>query len=168
MRARVRTGMSICLAAVVASTMTACSDTDRSGARFCGELSATIAELVGPLTTSDQIGDLVDRYESLDGITPLAIRDDWHVLTELLRTAENVDLDDPRSRQDLADAAYKAERSAREVARWVESTCGIDMPDVFGVEGPDTTVATTTPVTTTTPVANTPVAPESTAPTVAP
>jgi hypothetical protein len=64
------------------------------------------------------------------------------VITELLRAAEDVDLEDPRSRQDLADAAYTAERSAREVARWVESTCGVAMPDVIGVEGPDTTLAT--------------------------
>lgn len=121
-----------------------CSDPDRSGARFCGELSTKVAGLSGPLTTSNDIGDLVDRYESLDDITPLAIRDDWHTITELLRSAEDVDLADPRSRQDLADAAYKAERSAREVARWVESTCGIAMPDVIGVEGPDPVTTTTT------------------------
>ena len=67
-----------------------------------------------------------------------------------MKAAENVDFEDPRSRQDLADAAYTAERSAREVARWVESTCGVAMPDVIGVEGPDTTVATTVPVIVTT------------------
>jgi hypothetical protein len=138
------------LAVVIASTMTACSDTDRSGARFCGELSESITGLSGPLSTSNEIGDLVDRYEKLDDITPLAIREDWHVITELLRAAEDVDLEDPRSRQDLADAAYTAERSAREVARWVESTCGVAMPDVIGVEGPDTTLATS--VSTTVPI----------------
>ena len=116
----------------------------RSGARFCGELSESITGLSGPLSTSNDIGDLVDRYEKLDDITPLAIREDWHVITELLRAAEDVDLEDPRSRQDLADAAYTAERSAREVARWVESTCGVAMPDVIGVEGPDTTTIPTT------------------------
>jgi hypothetical protein len=123
----------------------ACSDTDRSGAHFCGELSTKVDGLNGPISSSDDIGDLVNRYESLDAITPLAIRDDWHAITELLRSAEDVDYEDPRSRQDLADAAYKAERSARNVASWVESTCGIAMPDVIGVEGPDTTTA---PVTT--------------------
>lgn len=144
MRARVRTGTIIGLATVVA--LSACSDSDRSGARFCGELADTVVGLSGPITNSDEIGDLVDRYERLDDITPLAIREDWHVVTELLKAAENVDFEDPRSRQDLADAAYTAERSAREVARWVESTCGVAMPDVIGVEGPDTTVATTVPV----------------------
>ena len=149
MRVRTRFTTTIGLVVAVASTLVACSDTDRSGARFCGELSESVAGLGGPLSTSDEIGDLVDRYEKLDEITPLAIRDDWHVITELLRAAEDVDFEDPRSRQDLADAAYTAERSARAVATWVESTCGVDMPDVIGIEGPDTTV----PVTDTTTVA---------------
>jgi hypothetical protein len=35
----------------------------------------------------------------------------------------------------VADAAYKAERPARDIAIWVETTCGISMPDVVGVEG---------------------------------
>lgn len=146
MRARTRFASTVGLVVAIASTAVACSDTDRSGARFCGELSESVIGLSGPLSTSDEIGDLVDRYEKLDDITPLAIRDDWHVITELLRSAEDVDFEDPRSRQDLADAAYTAERSAREVAHWVESTCGVDMPDVIGIEGPDTTVATTVPV----------------------
>jgi len=149
MRARDRFTTTVCLVVAVASTLVACSDTDRSGARFCGELSESVAGLGGPLSPSEEIGDLVDRYEKLDEITPLAIRDDWHVITELLRSAEDVDFEDPRSRQDLADAAYTAERSARAVATWVESTCGVDMPDVIGIEGPDTTV----PVTDTTTVA---------------
>lgn len=138
------------VALVAMLSLSACSDTDRSGSRFCGELADKLPGLTGPLATSDDIGDLVDRYESLNKITPLAIRDDWNVVTELMKVAENVDYEDPRSIQDLADAAYKAERSAREVARWAESTCGLDMPDVIGIEGPDPT--TIPPVTTLAPV----------------
>lgn len=147
MSARLRSTIACTVTAVV--LLPACSDADRSGANFCEKLSSKVDGLSGPLATSDDISDLVNRYESLDAITPLAIRDDWHVITELLQTAEDVDYEDPRSRQDLADAAYKAERSARDVARWVESTCGIAMPDVIGVEGPDTTTAPTIAPTTT-------------------
>ena len=133
---------------VVSAVLAGCSDTDRSAARFCGKLAEELPGLTGPLATSDDIGDLVDRYESLDKITPLAIRDDWAAVTDLVRIAETVDYEDPRSLQDLADAAYTAERSARSVARWAESTCGLAMPDVIGVEGPDTTTiapSTTSP-----------------------
>jgi len=158
MRARVRTGILIGLATVVVAT-SACSDTDRSGARFCGELAESVVGLSGPITNSEEIGDLVDRYERLDDITPLAIREDWHVVTELLKAAENVDFEDPRSRQDLADAAYNAERKAREVTSWVQSTCALDMPDIIGIEGPDAPMTTVTSVTTVAPETATTVAP---------
>ena len=85
----------------------------------------------------------MSRYERLDKITPLAIEAEWHALTELVALAADVDVSDPLSRQNLADTAYKAERKARDVASWVESTCGLNMPDVVGVEGPEPTSTTT-------------------------
>lgn len=136
-------------------TMASCSDPDRSGAHFCAELAVELPGLAGPLGTSDDVDALVGRYARLDKITPLAIEDQWHALTELVRQAADVDITDPRSRQDLADAAYKVERKARDVTSWVESTCALDMPDIVGIEGPDTTVpsVTTVPTDVTTTVA---------------
>jgi hypothetical protein len=96
------------------------------------------------LVATSDIGDLLSRYKSLAKITPLAIEDDWKTVTDLIDQAAVVDPDDPLSRQELADAAYKAERPARNIATWVESTCGLAMPDVIGIEGsiaPETTVA---------------------------
>ena len=130
--------------AIVCSALVGCSDPDRTGASFCAELAVELPGLTGPIGTDDDIDVLVGRYERLDRITPLAIEDEWNVLTELLKQASDVDVSDPLSRQQLADAAYKAERPARDVARWVESTCGLTMPEVVGIEGPDTTTAVTT------------------------
>ena len=122
----------------------ACSDTEHSGANFCGALEKQLPGLTGPLIATSDIGDLLSRYKSLAKITPLAIEDDWKTVTDLIDQAAVVDPDDPLSRQELADAAYKAERPARNIATWVESTCGLAMPDVIGIEGsiaPETTVA---------------------------
>lgn len=113
----------------------ACSDPDRSASRFCGELAIDLPLLSGPFTDAGDVDDLVDRYERLDRLTPLAVDAEWSMLTELVRMASEVDVGDPDSRQQLADTAYKAERSARDVAIWVETTCGLLMPDVVGVEG---------------------------------
>ncbi|MGA1509509.1 MAG: hypothetical protein ACO37X_07430 [Ilumatobacteraceae bacterium] len=129
----------------------ACSDPDRSASRFCGELAVDLPLLGGPFADGGDVDDLVDRYERLDRITPLAIDDEWHALTELVRLASEVDVADPESRQQLADTAYKTERSARDVAIWVETTCGLAMPDVVGVEGSvpvniPTTMATLPPM----------------------
>lgn len=128
--------------AIVCSALVGCSDPDRTGASFCAELAVELPGLTGPIGTDDDIDVLVGRYERLDRITPLAIEDEWAAITELIRQAADVDVSDPRSRQELADAAYKVERPARDVSTWVESTCGLDMPDVIGIEGPGpTTVA---------------------------
>lgn len=122
----------------------ACSDTEHGGANFCGELEKQLPGLTGPLTVTSDIGDLLSRYKSLAKITPLAIEDDWKTVTALIDQASDIDPEDPLSRQELSDAAYKAERPARNIAMWVESTCGLAMPDVIGIEGsvaPSTSLA---------------------------
>ncbi|MBM3800053.1 MAG: hypothetical protein ACKO36_08115 [Actinomycetota bacterium] len=141
-----RPGLAFGIVAVAATGLAGCSDTDRSAERFCGEIAQQVPFLEGPFVEPGDIDDLVDRYEKLDRITPLAIEDEWRTITELMKMASDVDPSDPRSRQDVADAAYKAERSARDVAIWVETTCGVAMPDVVGVEG--SVPVTTQPVTT--------------------
>jgi hypothetical protein len=121
-----------------------CSDTEHSGANFCGKLEKQLPGLTGPLAATSDIGDLLSRYQGLAKITPLAIEADWKTVTALIKQAADVDPEDPLSRQELSDAAYQAERPARNIATWVESTCGLAMPDVIGLEGsiaPETTVA---------------------------
>lgn len=135
MRHLSKPGLAFSVVAVATALLAGCSDTDRSAERFCGEIARQIPFLEGPFVEPGDIDDLVDRYETLDRITPLIIEDEWRTITELMKMASDVDPSDPRSRQDVADAAYKAERSARDVAIWVETTCGVAMPDVVGVEG---------------------------------
>lgn len=137
-------GRSIVFVFALATTAVGCGDGEHSGANFCGKLAEVLPNLTGPLAVSSDIGDLLGRYKSLAKITPLAIEDDWKTVTALIDQASDVDPEDPLSRQELSDAAYKAERPARNIAIWVESTCGLAMPDVIGLEGsiaPATTVA---------------------------
>jgi hypothetical protein len=129
------------LAAVVALTalcvalVQGCSDPDRTAGRFCAELQAELPSLTAPPTSSGDVDALVRTFKKLNAITPLAIEEEWQVLTDLVEMASDVIPSDPASRQELADAAYKAERPAREMTFWVESTCGFLMPDVIGIEG---------------------------------
>lgn len=113
----------------------ACSDADRSATRFCGELKAALAELTAEPTTGDDVRNLVDRFRELNALTPIAIEVEWQSLTDLVELAADIDPLDPASTQQVADAAYQAERPARDVERWVEATCGFQMPDVIGLEG---------------------------------
>ena len=66
----------------------------------------------------------------------MAIEEEWQTLTKLVQLAANTDPLDSDGRQKLADAAYQTERPARAIERWVEATCGFQMPDVIGLEGP--------------------------------
>lgn len=127
--------LGIALAVTFAGVASGCSDTDRTAGRFCTELQAQLPSLTAPLATSDDVADLVRRFEKLNKMTPLAIEDEWQIVTDLVALASDVIPSDPVSRQELADAAYKAERPAREMTNWVESTCGFPMPDVIGIEG---------------------------------
>lgn len=118
------------------SLVASCSDTDRSATRFCGSLNQALPDLTSTLATSDDVSALVKDFEKLNSITPVAIEEEWQALTALVRMAANTDALDPVARQALADAAYQTERPARDIERWVEATCGIQMPDVIGLEGP--------------------------------
>lgn len=113
----------------------ACSDTDRSASRFCGELDAALTDLTAEPVTGDDVRRLVDRFRELNALTPIAIEVEWQSLTDLVELAADIDPLDPASTQQVADAAYQAERPARDVERWVEATCGFQMPDVIGLEG---------------------------------
>lgn len=120
----------------VTTMVTACSDTDRSANRFCGELNRSLPDLTAEPVDGNDVDQLVRRFRQLNGITPVAIEDEWQALTDLVELAAASDPLDPASGQSLADAAYATERPARDVERWVEATCGFQMPDVIGLEGP--------------------------------
>lgn len=161
LRSPIRAAMMLGLA-VVSFVAAACSDPDRSAEHFCGEIAREAPFLEGPFAEPGDIDALVKRYEKLNRITPLAIENEWNTITQLMKAASDVDPSDPRSRQDVADAAYKAERAARDVAIWVETTCGVQMPDVVGVEGsvpvsiPPAAPASSAPANSATPASITP------------
>lgn len=130
-------GMSAVTVVFGVTTMVAsCSDTDRSATRFCGELNRSLPDLTAEPVDGNDVDGLVTRFRQLNGITPIAIEDEWQALTDLVEMAAASDPSDPASGQSLADAAYATERPARDVERWVEATCGFQMPDVIGLEGP--------------------------------
>jgi hypothetical protein len=90
---------------------------------------------------------MVDRYERLLEKAPLSIEKDLAVLTELLRTAEDVDPNKPDEVQTLADATYAANQSALAVRDWIKSTCAVDISTGLNIDPPrlpTTTVAGTT------------------------
>ncbi len=71
--------------------------------------------------------DVVDRFHDLERTAPLAIEDDWRVLTQLVETAAAIAPGDAAARTRLVTAAYEADRSVQNVVGWVRSVCGVDL-----------------------------------------
>ena len=132
-----------------ALALVSCGGSERTGSAFCAQLGKEIPAIAEQPTTVDQISAMVDRYERLLEKAPLSIEKDFAVLTELLRTAEDVDPSKPDEVQTLADATYAANQSALAVRDWIKSTCAVDISTGLNIEPPrlpTTTVVGTTVV----------------------
>ena len=128
--------------AVGAGALSACGGgSEPSATAFCNALDRELPGLEGPTATQGDLDALVERYDGLAELAPLAIEADWTQITDLIRTAVTVEPDDPTSVQTALDAAYRTERAARRVEAWVSATCGLAMPTVLGLEGTTTTLA---------------------------
>lgn len=132
-----------------AVTLTACAGSERTGSAFCAQLGKEIPAIAQQPQTADEVRDMVDRYERLLQRAPLTIEKDFAVLTDVLRTAENLDPTKPDDVQDLADATYAANQSSENVRDWVMSTCAVDLSTGLNIEPLRQPTTTTTVVATT-------------------
>ena len=128
--------------------LASCGGPERTGTEFCGQLGRELPAIGMPVETSAQVTAMVDRYERLLARSPLTIEADMQVLTDLLRLAEKVDPADDVAREELADAAWRAQRSAETVRAWVKSTCAVDLATGLFIDPPRTAPPTTVPATT--------------------
>ncbi len=130
-----------------ALALVSCGGSERTGSAFCAQLGKEIPAIAQQPTTVDQISAMVDRYERLLEKAPLSIEKDFAVLTDLLRTAEDIDPNKPDEVQTLADATYAANQSALAVRDWIKSTCAVDISTGLNIDPPrlpTTTVVGTT------------------------
>ena len=118
----------------------ACGSTPRTATNFCRQLANEIDGIAELPATPDAINELVERYERLLDVAPLAVEDDWRALTELLRAAADLDASNEESVQDVVDQAYANERAAQDAMEWVMTNCGVDI----STGGSVTPVVTTT------------------------
>ena len=117
--------------ALVAGTV-ACEDDEdptADSAQFCGEVDANVKTLTKPkLETGEDVAAYVALYQRLGELVPLAVEDDWTALTELYETASTVDPSNRESLNKLNEQAFRTERSAVEVKRWLKQNCRVNLP----------------------------------------
>jgi hypothetical protein len=130
---------------------TACGGGGDRAAQFCAEVRADQPVITAGVQGSVEVGDVVGRFRSLEGKAPLAIEEDWSVLTELVETAAAIEPTDPEARNRLVSAAYEADLSVQHVVGWVKAVCGVDLTAGSATGAPATTAARRTPATTAAP-----------------
>ena len=122
-------------AVVIAGTaIAACgSDGDTAGnaERFCGEIEVHQGALFAPdLSSSAEIAPLVELYNEIGKLAPLAIEADWEQLVLNYETASTVVPGDDTSIQAAAAQAYQSEQSAAAVKQWLVDNCALDIGPV--------------------------------------
>ena len=129
---------SLALLGAVALVGGACTGSDPSGdgERFCGEVQANTAALVGAPASEDDVDRFLNEYRRIGELAPLAIEPHWQALVLSYETASTVEPDDPESVQRAVGQAYATERSAVAVKEWLLANCNVDIGPVSTIVPP--------------------------------
>lgn len=121
------------LTVLAAATLAACGNSDAGGnaERFCGEIEANQSVLTNPgLSTSDQVGPLLDLYRDIGSFAPIAIEAEWQQLVVNYETASTVVPGDDASLQRAVATALQSEQAAAQVKTWLIDNCALDIGPV--------------------------------------
>lgn len=123
----------------------------RTDENYCAAVSQHLAELNTPnIATSADIDRTVELYRSIAKVAPLAVEQEWDVLTLAYETASTADPNDQASLQKAADTIRASQKSATAIATYTQQLCnaqiGAPIVPTTLLSGTTTTVkgATTT------------------------
>ena len=81
------------------------------------------------MATEQEVEATLDFYRLMGQLAPVAIADQWNAIVHAMETASTVAPGDPSSEQQVALQAYATERSAYEVAVWLQAQLRRRHPD---------------------------------------
>ena len=123
----VRVRRLIPLVFIASVSLTACSETARTGTNFCRQLAKEMPGIAVMPATVEEVNAAVGHFTRLQKVAPLEVQQDWDTLTELMIAASKVKADDAESVQQVADLAYASEANSKSASDWVKATCGVDI-----------------------------------------
>ena len=112
---------------IASVSLTACSETARTGTNFCRQLAKEMPGIAVMPATVEEVNAAVGHFTRLQKVAPLEVQQDWDTLTELMIAASKVKADDAESVQQVADLAYASEANSKSASDWVKATCGVDI-----------------------------------------
>ncbi len=134
------------------AALAACGGDDGTRAeQFCDRLREDQSVLSGLPPTPDGLDQVVEAYGNLGEVAPLAVEEDWAVITSLVTAAAEVDPDDPVAVEQVRANAVAATQAILRVTAYAADTCGVSLSGLpvpsTPVTMPDgSTVPPTTPV----------------------
>ncbi|HSP04209.1 MAG TPA: hypothetical protein VLR27_11940 [Acidimicrobiales bacterium] len=117
--------------AASATALAGCGDDEvaSDAERFCGEATVNRDMIVAPpLSNEAEVAATLDFYRLMGQLAPIAIAEEWNELVVAMETAAAIVPGDPASEQEVAMTAYATERSAYEIAVWLQRNCGVAIP----------------------------------------
>jgi hypothetical protein len=131
---------------LVTAALSACNrETRADGGAFCEAVRTEQASLTAGVAGPEQASAMVARYRELEELAPVAVRDEWGRITDLLETAATTPTGDAEAVAELAQDALAAAQDVDTVTTWVRTTCGVDLRPGFATDQPVPPALTTAP-----------------------
>lgn len=114
--------------------------------KFCDQAEARTDMIIAPpMATDAELEATLEFYRLMGELAPIAIAEQWNQIVAVMETASTLVPGDANSEQQVALQAYATERSAYEVAVWLQRNCGVTIPiATIAPQDPVTARTTTT------------------------
>jgi hypothetical protein len=122
-RRRLRRGGAL---AMIVAVSAACGDDAPRAERFCDRLHDDQSVLSSVPPTPEGLDQVVDAYRDAGEVAPLAVEDDWAVITALIEAAAEADPQDPVAIEQVRTEAVAATQSIERITAYAAETCGLD------------------------------------------
>ena len=140
------------VALTLALALVACGESRTQTEQFCARLQEDQTILSGLPPTPEAVTQVVDAYRAAQDVAPLAIEEDWTVISSLISAAAAADPADPAAVEQVRTDAIAATQAVQRVTTFARETCGVSLD---GLPVP-TTVVTLPGASTVAPATSTP------------
>lgn len=133
---------------VYGSALAACSSDapPATGGQYCATVNANLTELGTPaIADAAGVAAAAQLYGSITSIAPLAVQEEWAIMTSNIETAATVDPNDPASVQKVADMARSSQHAATAISDYTLKVCGLTLGTPLTTTVPAAVDTTTAP-----------------------
>jgi hypothetical protein len=118
---------SILVGGALAVALVACGEDRTQTEQFCDRLREDQTVLSGLPPTPEAVEQVVDAYRAAEDVAPLAIVEDWTVISSLIAAAATADPSDAAAIEQVRTDALAATQAVQRVTTFARETCGVSL-----------------------------------------